>query len=148
MKIYRIFKILEILSGTEYKYFTTPAHRFLIDTVKKAVESSIKVNHRDWYESSLQREVTQLLHKMTAGVCTEHLLDKFLLVDTFIPPDKVIEIQGPIHFYDRTIPTGPTALKKDLLEALGYKVGYVTHFDWESVQDRQLLLERVISSLT
>ena len=73
--------------------------------------------------SETQQIVVDLFKKVYPDLQEEVLIDRFYVVDIYIPSENLcLEVQGPSHYTYAGMPTKRTAAKTKVLQHLGYRV--------------------------
>ncbi|KAH8052104.1 endonuclease [Aureococcus anophagefferens] len=89
--------------------------------------------------SQAQRDVSESLAELLAHDF-EHVTPQGLSLDMAVPAAKLaVEYDGPTHYLAGAAaprPNGKTRCKRRLLEALGWRVVNIPHFEWERLDTR------------
>jgi hypothetical protein len=79
--------------------------------------------------SNLEKSFEQLLVERNINFTKEKKLD-FCMVDYFVEPNFVFEVNGPMHYFD-ILPRAKDLLKKRVLEHMNYNVIFV-HYNFKT----------------
>lgn len=144
MQLFLTFNILSL--HKQYRFQQGPAYQFLYKTCKERIIKNLPFNERRWYESGMQKNVTEHVQQLYSTLYTEYFIEKLgYIVDIFIPPNLVIEVYGPSHYFSDNQPTGPTVLKAKLLKQMNMQLIEVPYYEWNSLADKQTYLESLLS---
>ena len=135
LKYFRVLKILSLIVE-ENVFSSMPIQD---KTLVLAKNFSV---HATRIESEFQKEVEEVLKDYTKAYETERLIQDLFSVDFLVVDTKVLEVNGPTHYYiiyseDKVeyCENKSTEMKRLLLEALEYKYFAVPFYDWFTLDD-------------
>lgn len=108
----------------------------------------------DVIESEFQKEIEGHLKSLQRIYEKEKLLEDMLFVDFFIYKKKVLEVNGPSHYFvvfegneEKYLENRSTAFKRKILELLGYEYFSVSFHEWFALEDKHEKLQYITKKL-
>ena len=97
-----------------------------------------KYRFREPTTSTFQKNIVECLKELKYDFKEEHPIGIYV-VDIFIEPNLILEINGPSHYtYEQKEITWRKAKKTRQLKKMGYKVAVIPFFEWNEIEISEL----------
>ena len=134
----KYFRVLNVLSLTIEEAVFDSA---LLQEKKKVLAKNFTA-FASTIESEFQLDVEKSLIKYTRAYAKERLIQDLFYVDFFIPKRKILEVNGPTHYFivfseDKIeyLENRSTQTKRQLLEMLGFQYFDVPFYEWLGLEE-------------